>query len=95
MNSVISSNGIMKFQRLHNVQCSCLLRSLAEWPATAGEGKSSIQHGNFPLDESGFAVIENSHYASRGPALLFVFSSNMRSATSMQIIKISSLVSCL
>lgn len=95
MNSVISSNGIMKFQQLHNVQCSCLLRSPAEWPATAGEGESSMQHGNVPLDESGFAVAENSHSASRVPALLFVFPGNVNSATSVQIIKVSVLVSCL
>lgn len=60
----------MKFQQLHNVQCPCLLRSPAEWPATAGEGESSIQQGNFHLDESGFAAVENSHYASRGSSLL-------------------------
>lgn len=83
----------MKFQQLHNVQCSCLLKSPAEWPAAAGEGESSIEH--IPLDESEFAVIESSHYASRVPALLFVFPSNVNSATSVQIIKISLLVSCL
>lgn len=81
MNSVISSNGIMESQQLHNVQCS-RLRSTAEWPAAAQEGETSIQHGNFPWDENGFAVTESSHYASRGSALLFVFSSNVRSATS-------------
>lgn len=32
MSSVISCNGIMKFQQLHNTRCSCLLRSTAEWP---------------------------------------------------------------
>lgn len=84
----------MKFQQLHNVQCSCLLRSPAEWPAAAGEGESSIEHGNIPLDESEFAVSENSHYASRVPALLFVFCNNVNFAMSVQIIKISLPVSC-
>lgn len=85
----------MKFQQLHNVQCSCLLRSPAEWPAAAGEGESSREHRNIPLGESEFAVIENSHYASRVPALLFALPSNVNSATSVEIIKISFLISCL
>lgn len=63
--------------------------------APAGEGERFVWHRNFPLDESGFAVTESSHYASRGSALLFVFSSNARFATSTQMIKISRLVSCL